>query len=64
MADRTFQFFRCPNGTVAFDAVFSGGAMYQLAQHGVCPLCGTPVAEHDTFTLRTKHPGAADENAA
>jgi hypothetical protein len=63
-ADRSFQFFRCPNGTVAFDSVFAGGSVYQLDRHGMCPLCGTPVAEHDCFTLRAKRDEPAGENAA
>jgi hypothetical protein len=62
--ERAYSFFRCPNGTVAFDAVFAGGAMYQLDQHGMCPLCGTPVAEHESFTLRARPTAFPGEEAA
>jgi hypothetical protein len=63
-AERSFQFFRCPNGGVAFDSVFSGSTVYQLERHGMCPLCGTPVAEHESFTLRATPDQPVDETAA
>ena len=37
---------------MAFETVISNGTLYQLDKHGMCPLCGTPVAEHASFTLR------------
>ena len=55
--ERKIHFFRCPGNTVAFETVISNGTLYQLDKHGMCPLCGTPVAEHASFTLRAKSDG-------
>ena len=52
--EREIHFFRCPGSTVAFETVISNGTLYQLDKHGMCPLCGTPVAEHASFTLRAQ----------
>jgi hypothetical protein len=65
MVERKIHFYRCPGGMVAFETVIAGGSLYQLDKHGMCPLCGTPVAEHETFTLRARAEGAqVDEDAA
>jgi hypothetical protein len=63
-AGRKIVFYRCPSGTVAFDSVFAGGTVYQLERHGMCPLCKTPVAEHDAFTLRATREEPPAEDAA
>jgi hypothetical protein len=44
--------------------VFAGGTVYQLERHGMCPLCKTPVAEHDAFTLRATREEPPAEDAA
>ncbi|HEY4347158.1 MAG TPA: hypothetical protein VGM80_06170 [Gaiellaceae bacterium] len=64
MAARTILFYRCPDGTVAFDAVIVGGSIYRLDQIGMCPLCGMPVAEHVSFTLNVHAQESIDEEAA
>jgi hypothetical protein len=64
LSDRRFLFFRCPDGTVAFDVVISGGTIYRLDSIGMCPLCGAPVAEHESFTLSARAPDVGDERDA
>ena len=59
-----FLFYRCPDRTVGFDAVVAGGAVYQLDGLGMCPLCDTPVAEHETFTLRAQRNDETGQQAA
>ena len=61
-AERSYRLFRCRDSSVAFDSVYSGNAVYQLELHGMCPLCGTPVAEHKTFTLVAAPDGEAGES--
>ena len=61
--ERAYCFFRCPNGTW-HSTPCSRGCMYQLDQHGMCPLCGTPVAEHESFTLRARPTALPGEEAA
>lgn len=53
MAEREIQFYRCPGGTVAYDLVIADDAVYRLDGETDCPLCGSPVDEHDSFLLRT-----------
>jgi hypothetical protein len=64
MTERVFLFYRCPDGTVAFDAVISGGTLYALDGLGMCPLCRTPVAEHKRFTLRARRDDGPGRQAA
>jgi hypothetical protein len=64
VGDRTFRFYRCPDGTVAFDVAITGGAIYRLDHVGMCPLCGTPVAEHESFALRAHGEESFEEEAA
>jgi hypothetical protein len=65
MIEREIHFYRCPGKAVAFETVISNGTLYQLDKHGMCPLCGTPVAEHTSFTLRAKSDGPqVDADAA
>ena len=64
MIIREIHFYRCPGKTIAFETVISNGTMYQLDQHGMCPLCGTPVAEHESFTLRARADGPEAEAEA
>jgi hypothetical protein len=64
MRERSFHFYRCPDGVVAFDVVICGGTIYRLDQIGMCPLCGTPVAEHESFTLDASVHDRLDEDAA
>jgi hypothetical protein len=64
MSERAFTFYRCPDGTVAYDAVICDNAVYRLDEVGICPLCQTPVAEHEVFTLRATSPETRWDEAA
>ena len=54
MYEREIHFYRCRGGTVAFESVISDGDLRRLDEERVCPLCGAPVADHDSFTLRAR----------